>query len=150
MSLPDFEPLLPDSRVSKIADLLRIAYPDLRDAEFVTFIVPEQNGVPRTQLRQAPHEHGCPYPNDSCECDPLNIPAQAIFCIRDKHPRADMDPVYKGKMMVTTEGTFLKVWESEEKARAHYVSTSQDPAYTIMEIAARAHVKRASEFRQLN
>jgi hypothetical protein len=151
VALPDWEPLLPDDRVGKIADLLRIRYPDLRDAEFFSFVVPPQVVDDRRSMKHAPHERGCPFERgtvNDCVCGPLDIPEQAVFGIRQT-PHPSRDPVYKGKALVTTEATWLKTWDAEARKRKHFVSALEDPAMEIYRIAAAAHVEKAEGYRQL-
>lgn len=148
--LSDWEPLLPDSRVERIAELIRLAEPELVDAEFATFIVPRQVEKDRRRMKYAPHESGCSFGagNPACECGPLEIPEQAMFTIKTAHPRT-WDPIYKGKDLMTFEGTWLPRWREEERLRAHYVSTREDPAFEIFAIAAKAHAKKMRGYRAL-
>ena len=127
----DFEPLLTDSRVDKIAGLLRIAYPQLPpETEIFSFIVPPQKVV-----------------KDDRE---VEIPAQAVFALKSPHPRRTFDPFYKDKELLSNTATWLRVWEAEEKQRLHYVSAREDPAFGPFSIAARNHLRAIRDFKELN
>ena len=127
--LPDWEPLLDDGRVGKIADLLFLAYPDLpRDSDVFTFIVPQQ-----TVVR---------------DDEPYVIPAQAVFAVKSPNPRT-WDAIYLGKEILSTAGLWLATWEREEKDRAHYVSTIEDPAFSAFRALAKTHVGKLRNLKEL-
>lgn len=130
----DFEPLLPDDRVDKIAGLLRIAYPQLPpETEFFSFVVPEQSA---------------PNPNGNGEMVPL--PAQAVFALQSPHPRRTFDKFYRDKELMSNTACWLRIWEAEEKQRSHFVSSRDDPAFGPFSIAARNHVRAMRDLLQLN
>lgn len=156
MSLNDWEPLLSDERVGKIAELLRIAFPALgSDAEVFTFVVPEQRveGPRRTRF---PHERGCKYPNGDdwdnyypdCDCGPYTIPEQAVFAIRTRHPRS-WDPVYGDKTLMSQAGMLRSVWEAQEKQHRHYVGPREDPAWSVFVITAQNHLRKTKDYKEL-
>lgn len=151
MATDDLEPLLPDDRVGKIAELLNIAFPTLRGSDFFTFVVP-----PQLVLRNKPgipHERGCPTPAtqaiSDCDCGPFLVPEQAVFAVRSDNPRASFDPVYRGKQFMTTSGMWRSVWDREEKARKHYVSTRDDPAWGPFYIAASGQARKMQDYKEL-
>ena len=155
----DWEPLLPDDRVGRIAEMLRFAVPSLpRDAEVFTFVVPPQ--VVRNRGDRFPHERGCPYavgpdgdigghPYDiECDCGPFTVPEQAVFAIKTDHPRT-WDPMYQGKKLMSQAGMLRSVWEAQEKHNRHFVSPREDPAFNVFLITARQHVKKIRDYREL-
>lgn len=128
--IADWEPLLSDDRVGKIADLLFIAFPELpRDTEVFTFVVPAQALVRNNEE--------------------LFIPEQAVFALKSANPRAGWDAVYRGKQIMSTSGMWRSTWDNETKMRSHYVSTREDPAFAPFAIAARSHVTKIRGYRDL-
>lgn len=126
----DFEPLLTDERVDRIAGLLRIAYPQLpRDTEFFSFVVPPQT-----------------VEKDGRE---VVIPAQAVFALQSPHPRRSFDGFYRDKELMSNTACWLRVWEAEEKERRHFVSSRDDPAFGPFSIATRNHVRSIMDLKQL-
>lgn len=148
MKAEDWEPLLPDERVGKIADLLRLAFPALgSDAEVFTFVVPPQRVEQRG--KRFPHESNCGVRRDrDCDCGPYTVPEQAVFAIRTPHPRT-WDPVYKGKQLMSQAGMLRAVWEAQEKQHRHYVSPREDPAWAPFVITAREHLRKVRDFSEL-
>lgn len=145
MSLNDWEPLLSDERVGKIAELLRVAFPALgSDAEVFTFVVPEQTVAERG--RRYPHERGCT--GVDCQCGPFTVPEQAVFAIRTPHPRF-WDSVYKGKTLMSQAGMLRSVWEAQEKQHRHYVGPRDDPAWNVFLITAQNHLKKTRDYSEL-
>jgi len=142
----DWEPLLHDDRVGKIAELLFVAFPTLRGSEVFTFVVPEQ--MVRRDRPGIPHEPGCHGISD-CDCGPYRIPEQAVFAIRSDNPRAAWDPIYRGKQFMSTSGMWRETWDREEKANKHFVSARTDPAWAPFYIAARSHADKMRGYREL-
>lgn len=148
MSTEDLEPLLPDDRVGKIAELLLVAYPALgAEAEVFTFVVPEQRIEDRNS-KPVPHEPGCPR-GANCGCGPYTVPEQAVFAIRTPHPRATFDSFYRGKTLMSNAGMLRQVWDREETARRHYVSPREDPAWAPFDITAREHIRKTASLKAL-
>lgn len=129
--IEDWEPLIPDERVSRIAELLYVAFPDLKtyNADVFTFIVPEQSFVKDGELRV--------------------YPEQAVFAIKSTNPRASFDKFYRGKQLMTTSGMWMQTWRNEEKAREHYVSAREDPAWSPMFMTARTHIAKIKDLKEL-
>lgn len=126
----DFEPLLTDARVDKIADLLRLAYPQLpQDIEVFSFIVPPQKAEVRGEE--------------------VTIPAQAVFALQSPHPRRSFDAYYLDKELMSNTACWLSAWEHEERMRLHYVSARDDPAFAPFAIAARNHLRAIKNYKEL-
>jgi hypothetical protein len=126
LSLADLEPLLTDDRVGKIHDLLWMAYPMLPvDTDVISFMVPEQ------------------------ESNTGTIPPQAVFALVSDNPRQSFDPLYRGKREMTTAGIPFVVWESDQKMRGHFVSGREDPAFKFYNYAARIHLRKLQDLREL-
>lgn len=144
--MSDWEPLLPDDRVGRIAEMLQLAVPGLpRDAEVFTFVVPPQAVQERGE--RFPHERGC-RPEQGCDCGPYTVPEQAVFAIRTPHPRT-WDPVYRGKTLMSQAGMLRSVWEAQEKRNKHFVSPREDPAFAPLLITAREHARKIADYRAL-
>ena len=125
-----WEPLLPDDRVGRIAELLLIAMPDLpKDTDVFSFVVPVQI---------VPNEDG----------EPRIIPEQAVFAVKAKNPRT-WDKVYQGKEVMSSSGMWKSVWDREEKDRKHYVSTREDPAWSPFYIAAAELVRKLKGYKEI-
>lgn len=149
MSYADFEPLLTDERVGRIAELLLMAYPGLgQDAEIFTFVVEPQT-VPH-RGRRFPHERGCAVARQGeCDCGPYTVPEQAVFAIRTPHPRAGFDPIYRGRQLMSQAAMLRSVWDAAEKRNKHFVSTREDPAWAPFQITAQNHLRQMKDYREL-
>ena len=129
MGVESFEQLLPDSRVERLSDLLRLVFPALPDdMNVVTFINPpgeiEVGGVRRWK------------------------PAEAVFALISDNPR---NHIYRRRTRIMDHVAMLKAtWDAEERARSHLVSAREDPAWKFLALAAREHLKRLANLRALN
>lgn len=126
----DFEPLLDDDRVDRIAGLVRLSFPTLPvDTQFFTFVVPPQK-VER-------------------DGEEVEIPAQAVFAVQSAHPRRTFDAFYRDKELMSNTACWLPIWEREERQRMHFVSGPDDPAFGPFSIAARNHLRAIKNLKEL-
>lgn len=113
MSYADAEPLLDDSRVGRIADRLRLIYPDLPyETQFATAVIEPPYNAARGDERYIE----------------TRWPA-AQFIVVAPHPR----PLQRkfGTQQASVATMFKAAWDADDRARKHYVATDEDPAYRI-------------------
>lgn len=119
------EPVLHDNRVEKISVKLRLEFPDLIDAQFITYLQPEQNLEKKDTGKD------------------VNIPPVVVMAILSPNPKAP------GYLIMTKAAMYLEHWIDTEKRQKHYVGM-EDPAYKIFRRTAKEHAKSMRNLREMN
>lgn len=119
------EPVLTDGRVEKIATKIKLEFPDLYDAQFVTYLQPRQvlenkeSGIPSI------------------------IPPVVVMAILSPNPKSS------GYAIMTKAAVYLDHWIDTDKKQKHFVGV-EDPAYKIFRRTAREHAKTMRNLREMN
>jgi len=119
------EPVLHDNRVEKIAVKLKLEFPHLDTAQFVTYLQPEQRLESKDKGKD------------------VNIPPVVVMAILSPNPKA------AGYMIMTKAAIYLEHWLDTDKKHKHYVGLV-DPAYKIFRRTAREHAKMMGNLREMN
>lgn len=127
----DAQPLLDDSRVGKIADRLRLEFPDIPyETQFVTAVIePPYNAHNGTeQYREE------------------RWPAFQ-FMVLSPHPR----PLQRKRGMLHAKVAtgFKAAWDEQEAERKHYVTADEDPAYKIFRALAWSFIQERRSLLQI-
>jgi hypothetical protein len=121
----DMEPVLHDNRVEKIAVKLRLEFPYLDTAQFVTYLQPEQRLESKDKSKD------------------VNIPPVVVMAILSPNPKA------AGYVIMTKAAIYLEHWLDTDKKHKHYVGL-EDPAYKIFRRTAKEHAKMMRNLREMN
>ena len=121
----ELEPVLHDNRVEKIAVKLKLEFPDLDTAQFVTYLQPEQNLEKKGNSKN------------------VTIPPVVVMAILSPNPKAP------GYSIMTKAAVYLDHWLDTDKKSRHYVGV-EDPAYKIFRRTAKEHAKTMRNLREMN
>lgn len=121
----EMEPVLHDRRVEDIAVKLRLEFPDLESAQFVTYLQPQQ----RLEKKE--------------ESGEVIIPPVVVMAILSPNPKA------AGYAIMTKAAVYLDHWLDTDKKSKHFVGV-EDPAYKIFRRTAREHVKTVRNLQEMN
>jgi len=121
----ELDPILRDDRVDKIAGKIKLEFPDLWEAKFITYLQPEQ------VLEQ----------KDSSK--PVTIPPVVVMAILSPNPKAP------GYMIMTKAAVYFDHWRETDKKQKHYVGV-EDPAYKIFRRTAKEHAKTMRNLQEMN
>ena len=121
----ELEPVLHDNRVDKIASKIKLEFPVLWEAQFVTYLQPEQ------VLEQKDNNK------------PVTIPPVVVMAILSPNPKAP------GYMIMTKAAVYLDDWIDTDKKQKHYVGV-EDPAYKIFRRTAKEHAKTMRNLQEMN
>ena len=121
----ELEPVLHDNRVEKIAIKLRLEFPDLGNAQFVTYLQPEQRLEKKDNGKET------------------LIPPVVVMAILSPNPKA------AGYAIMTKAAVYLDHWLDTDKKHKHYVGV-EDPAYKIFRRTAKEHAKTMRNLQEMN
>jgi len=121
----DLEPVLNDNRVEKIASKIKLEFPDLYDAQFVTYLQPQQNLEGKADGKTTV------------------LPPVVVMAVLSPNPKAP------GYAIMTKAALYLDHWIDTEKKQKHFVGV-EDPAYKIFRRTAKEHAKTMRNLREMN
>jgi hypothetical protein len=124
-SFSDLEPVLNDNRVEKISGKIKLEFPDLYDAQFVTYLQPEQNLEGKGDGKV------------------VSIPPVVVMALISPKPKSP------GYSIMTKAAVYLDHWIDTEKKQKHFVGV-EDPAYKIFRRTAKEHAKTMRNLREMN
>jgi hypothetical protein len=121
----ELEPVIDDARVERISGKIKLEFPDLLDAQFATYLQPQQHLAGKDGAKD------------------VTIDPVVVIAILSPNPKAP------GYSIMTKAALYLDHWLETEKKSRHYVGV-EDPAYKIFRRTAKEHRKTMRNLREIN